>query len=307
MRVKCEVIQDILPLYVDELCSGETKALVEEHILECSHCKKALGTMNAELTSQVVVDEKELKKTRAPFTRVRRKFVLVSVFLVFITASVVLLTSLHSSITGERYSLEIGANYYEIDFQQLVTEIADLVGADDSTFYNVMHSGIDIDREGNIERFNLAFIAFRNGKSIQFQTRFQDGRLLIERAWDIEVSKEDVTSSFRQLFLELHSQIPWEHVYDNLSIANYDRLHITDRVTGGSGYIDKIGSSNIWVGSGGTKAFLVTDTGETLPLESNSVLPANEYGAIIFVPMVDGANGNNSRGMVAIEYYFKLK
>lgn len=40
MMNKCEIVRDILPLYVDNVCSTESKAMLEEHIAECAECKK---------------------------------------------------------------------------------------------------------------------------------------------------------------------------------------------------------------------------------------------------------------------------
>ena len=49
MKLKCEVIQDLLPLYHDQVCSRETKELVEEHLLTCPTCREYLQSMDEEL------------------------------------------------------------------------------------------------------------------------------------------------------------------------------------------------------------------------------------------------------------------
>ena len=41
MKVTCKVIQDLLPLYVDGVCSPDTAALVEEHLKDCASCQEA--------------------------------------------------------------------------------------------------------------------------------------------------------------------------------------------------------------------------------------------------------------------------
>ena len=45
MKVHCDVIQDLLPLYADEACSEESRKLVEEHIAECEDCMKMLDML----------------------------------------------------------------------------------------------------------------------------------------------------------------------------------------------------------------------------------------------------------------------
>lgn len=44
-NLSCEVIQDILPLYQDGVCSGESRRLVEEHIGTCSECREMLAAL----------------------------------------------------------------------------------------------------------------------------------------------------------------------------------------------------------------------------------------------------------------------
>ena len=42
----CNIVKDLIPLYIDGCCSKESKQLVEEHIQNCSQCKKLLADMN---------------------------------------------------------------------------------------------------------------------------------------------------------------------------------------------------------------------------------------------------------------------
>ena len=41
----CEVIRDLIPLYVDGCCSENTRALVEEHLAVCPACKEEYDLM----------------------------------------------------------------------------------------------------------------------------------------------------------------------------------------------------------------------------------------------------------------------
>ena len=48
-KMTCEVVQDLLPLYVDGACTDGSKALVEEHVKTCPGCKKLLEEMGVPL------------------------------------------------------------------------------------------------------------------------------------------------------------------------------------------------------------------------------------------------------------------
>ena len=45
MKMDCDVIRDLLPLYADEACSGESRTLVEEHLQGCTSCRDMLRKM----------------------------------------------------------------------------------------------------------------------------------------------------------------------------------------------------------------------------------------------------------------------
>ena len=41
-NLSCKMIEDILPLYVDGVCSEESRAAVEEHLAQCESCREKL-------------------------------------------------------------------------------------------------------------------------------------------------------------------------------------------------------------------------------------------------------------------------
>ena len=40
MKITCNIIEDLLPLYVDDMVSEDSRKLVEEHLKECPACRK---------------------------------------------------------------------------------------------------------------------------------------------------------------------------------------------------------------------------------------------------------------------------
>ena len=41
MKLNCAIVQDLLPLYADDLCSDETTEAVRAHLAECDDCRRA--------------------------------------------------------------------------------------------------------------------------------------------------------------------------------------------------------------------------------------------------------------------------
>lgn len=56
----CNIIKDLLPLYIDGCCSKESKRFVEEHIECCDVCKNLLEDMNSP-SDVVIVSQRPIK------------------------------------------------------------------------------------------------------------------------------------------------------------------------------------------------------------------------------------------------------
>jgi len=66
-KIPCEVIKDLLPLYIDELTSEITNKEIEEHVSECKGCSDCLNSMRSPDVEIDVEEETKidlLKKTR---------------------------------------------------------------------------------------------------------------------------------------------------------------------------------------------------------------------------------------------------
>lgn len=58
MKYDCDVIQDLLPLYQDKICSGKSRKVVEEHISECTVCRKMAEQMSDSTVEEKLINEK---------------------------------------------------------------------------------------------------------------------------------------------------------------------------------------------------------------------------------------------------------
>ena len=47
--MNCNIVKDLIPLYIDGCCSVESEKLVSEHIICCDNCKKLLDDMKTSL------------------------------------------------------------------------------------------------------------------------------------------------------------------------------------------------------------------------------------------------------------------
>lgn len=63
--MNCEVIEDLLPLYLEDACSEESARLVKEHLDQCPQCRQLLHQLGRDTFSQPAVPsvEEVLKQT----------------------------------------------------------------------------------------------------------------------------------------------------------------------------------------------------------------------------------------------------
>lgn len=61
-HTSCDIIQDLLPLYIDSCCSAASRKLVEEHLEQCEDCKRSWQ----EMTGQLPAPEPEPEEAAPP-------------------------------------------------------------------------------------------------------------------------------------------------------------------------------------------------------------------------------------------------
>ena len=51
-KFNCNIIRDLLPIYVDKLTSDESNEIIEEHLSSCDNCKQIYEQMNAPIEDE---------------------------------------------------------------------------------------------------------------------------------------------------------------------------------------------------------------------------------------------------------------
>ena len=67
----CDVVQDLLPLYIDEVCSGASAAMIRSHLAECPRCREMLCQLQRDTAApeSLPSDEEVLVKASLSFSR----------------------------------------------------------------------------------------------------------------------------------------------------------------------------------------------------------------------------------------------
>ena len=68
--MNCNIIKDLLPSYIDSICSKETIVAIEEHIEHCEECKETMQSMHQPPVKKI---ETNAVAAKEPFKRINRK------------------------------------------------------------------------------------------------------------------------------------------------------------------------------------------------------------------------------------------
>ena len=68
----CNTVRDMLPLYVDNIVSDDTRAIVEEHLTSCDACRKEYENMKNAFVLPADGDAKQLKRFKGAWKKKKR-------------------------------------------------------------------------------------------------------------------------------------------------------------------------------------------------------------------------------------------
>ena len=149
MNYPCNLIQDILPLYLDGVCSEESKAIVEQHLAGCPDCKNYYMAMSeaGEIIITLPDAEREYQKATS-FQSVKRKLFRKQILVV--ASSLVLLAVIAFAVIGV---LKNSVNVVEYEDNISVSMIdGSLVGrlnGSQETYVKIIRTTIEADGQEN--------------------------------------------------------------------------------------------------------------------------------------------------------------
>ena len=96
-KISCDIIKDILPLYYDNVCSYDSKKMVEEHLAECNSCKSELDKIQTDIKipketiEKNISDNNVIKNISAFWNRSKVKAFIKGVIITAISFTVIFL------------------------------------------------------------------------------------------------------------------------------------------------------------------------------------------------------------------------
>ena len=151
-KIPCEVIKDLLPLYIDGLTSEMTDLLIREHTDTCEDCRSVLQSMKDSAGEEDFPDAEKEKK-QIDFLKKNRSRNIRIVIFSLLGALFILMGSVLASIflIGKKSTSDAVSYKYNVDGQQLQVTAVPMEGND-------AVSKISITEEDGVIRINSRLV-----------------------------------------------------------------------------------------------------------------------------------------------------
>ena len=207
MGITCSVIKDLIPLYVDDVLSEDSRKLVEEHLAGCSDCKDAYESLKSGVGSGVNKtnrDKEVIKKLRKKI--LTKRMIAVGIAVILVTA--LFLGVYYGVFVREQYiSYEDSGIYVENDIVKTTRN------------YHCLHDNQRIMDDGVVAFVYLSTTVYEDNRAQGETTEIED------------FSKQDVTltsdggNSVEKISVEKAYYVPEEYTE---RIANHYLSFVSD-------------------------------------------------------------------------------
>lgn len=170
MKISCKIAEDLLPLYLDDSCSEDSRSALEEHLKECPSCRAELARMQKDITDSIRA-ERSAPELAAYARKVRKHRIRIAVLVVLITifSSAVLalccltVRDMHNQSSPHIHEVEAGTyNLTSADLETSAEEIGQYV------FYtNYTQIEVKVEKSGSIQGTVMLWDAANENSFIQ--------------------------------------------------------------------------------------------------------------------------------------------
>lgn len=153
--MNCNIIKDLLPSYIDGICSEETVDAVEKHIEHCRGCKDTLQTMQQQPIIQII--EPNVAAAKEPFKRINKTRwfqVITAILMTFILTIIGSLVVQDVEVVNQFFFPKVTAIAHITDNReewQSISFSADLINEQDYVIYDSLFWKKEIINSANNE------------------------------------------------------------------------------------------------------------------------------------------------------------
>ncbi len=164
-KLPCEIVEDLLPSYVDGLTNEVTNQAVELHVQTCSKCKKSLENMGSSMEQEnCLYEEKEIDFLKKAKRKHRRILGISAAVVLCVAMSILAFVRVYlvgNELEAEKISCQVSVQTQVQEEGETTTEIqANGV---------VLDAGIDVTKVGFSEKDGVVTISVNGGVASPFR------------------------------------------------------------------------------------------------------------------------------------------
>ena len=118
-EVNCEIIQDLLPSYIDNICSKSSRTLVEEHLKSCKKCKAEFDNMNKKMDTEKLSSQDNQIDYLKGYKKRRKLLIKLSILLTIIVLSMIFLVNVFNSNILLDIPLYVDVNKFNVEYMYI--------------------------------------------------------------------------------------------------------------------------------------------------------------------------------------------
>ena len=115
-EVNCEIVQDLLPSYIDNICSKPSKKLVEEHLKSCTKCKAEFDNMNKKIDIEKLTSQDYQVDYLKGYRKRRNVLIKLSILLTIIVLTMIFLINVFNSNVLLDIPLYVDVNKFNVEY-----------------------------------------------------------------------------------------------------------------------------------------------------------------------------------------------
>lgn len=199
----CNIISDLMPLYVDGVCTKETCEFIEEHISQCETCKNVFENMKTDLTLMNIEEEnkEEAKVIKGVKKRIWIERIVIALIVLLVSGIVIFGITLKLTLSYKNMNniIDFDDVYLEEDIEGNLWLVRSGNGAMASRIFSEVY-----DKEGNLmissekiinqleddETYQVKVVFYESPLNYAIQKFFKEDLSMIEKEKSMLFSKE---------------------------------------------------------------------------------------------------------------------
>jgi len=243
-KTECEIVQDLLLGYVDDVLNAESKKLVEKHLLQCSNCQKRLEEIKTDISENEKVQKKEIDYLKKIRIKARLKSIF---FAILIIALIFICWYLYKFFILNGISEKVSKKFQSENFY--IETISNAGYEEDGIFVSKVWykdgkskkvSYIETDKDGITQTFNTVYS--KMGEREEYDI-VENEKKVVKTTLPFENRKESIVSFPNPIFI---SNIK-NYMTFRLGAPFYTKISTDNKEIGREYYVLRLGNSELWV------------------------------------------------------------